>query len=414
MYIGETSQPQYVGFSVKLDANWPAPDGSGTKWVILAQLHGPDALGQSPIFCLKAESTFYVELRVGNKDDANNTWPTYALSDNALEKGKWVDFIVYIRYSKTNGQVKVWRRDEGDAGFAQVANITTHDYLPYLPTLQWANDGVVSATSYWKFGIYRNPTNTGIHQMWCDGFTTGTSFNAVKRAMLRSKTNLVVAGSRSFNGTTNRLDWANIFNPKATAITISAWIKASALGTGNYFLGINRDASNTGLTFSNIHSTGQLQFFRGGTTNLYRYTASGLYSTGSWVHVLATHDGAMNTYSSIHLYVNGVECSYTGGGGQNGAGEYDHASTWSLAGRVQDDARNYNGLLSQVGVWNRVLDGTEITNLAARYAPSRMATGLQFYYPGNGAALTDYVTEKDGTADGSSYSSDGPTISYGA
>jgi hypothetical protein len=410
IYIGENTPPQYTGFSVRLDPNWAAPDGAN-PFCLVAQLHGPDALGQSPILCLKAESTFYVELRAGDKDDGSNTWPTYALSDNALEKGKWVDFIFYIKFARAGGLVRVWRRDEGDAQFAEVAAITTHDYYASLPTLQWDSSGVIPEAAYWKFGIYRNSGNTGTHQMWCDGFIISRNFQDVVRALTAGKTNLAVVGSRSFNGTTNRLDWANIFNPKGSALTISAWMKGSSFGN-NYFLCVNRDASNTGIAFSNIHSSGQLQFLRTGTTSLYRYTAQSLFSTGTWYHVLVTHDGAINTYSSIHIYVNGTECSYTGGGGQNGASEHDHSSTWSVGGRVQDDIRNFNGLLAQVAVWDAVLSAGNIGSLAAGAAPSTLPTNLRFYYPGNTDPLTDTVTEKDATADGSTQSTDGPTITY--
>lgn len=185
IYIGEHTKEQYVGFSVMLDASWVAPDGAGDRWTLVAQLHGPDAIGASPILAFRAMSTFSIELRVGDDSDGSNTWPVYSLSDNALERGHWIDFILYFRFDRTNGLIRIWRRDDTDQLFAEVATISQHDYYPGLPTLQWMPDSTIPEASYWKHGIYRNPTCTVEHLCWLDGFTIGKTFADVERAISR-------------------------------------------------------------------------------------------------------------------------------------------------------------------------------------------------------------------------------------
>lgn len=221
-------------------------------------------------------------------------------------------------------------------------------------------------------------------------------------------------GSREFNGTTDRIDWASVFNTAGSAITISAWVYFDVLDHSNYIL-CTHQAGNTGYaTILLATSAGTISFNRNGTTTLQIGTANGSIATGAWKHVLLTHDGVMTTASSVHIYINGAEGSYQGA--VNGAGEYAATGLWSIGGRAYDDLRNLDGHAAQIGVWNRVLNGTEIANLAAGYAPSlAAASGLQFYFKGNTADLSNEIGGADGTADGTSQVTgvgNGPGIIY--
>jgi len=101
----------------------------------------------------------------------------------------------------------------------------------------------------------------------------------------------------------------------------------------------------------------------------------------------------------------------------NGATEDAHAGKFCMGGRTYDDARNFNGKIAQVGVWNRVLTAGEIANLAAGYAPDlAAASGLQFYFKGNTSSLVAVPPTSTGTADGTTSVTgvgNGPSIVYG-
>jgi hypothetical protein len=135
---------------------------------------------------------------------------------------------------------------------------------------------------------------------------------------------------------------------------------------------------------------------------------------GTWIHVLATGNGELLS-GSVAIYKNGspVTISFTNGSGSETA----HTGKWSLGGRIYSDTRNLNGKIAQVGVWSRVLNGTEIANLAAGQAPDlAAASDLEFYFKGNTSSLADEITSTTGVADGTAQvtgAGNGPSIVYG-
>jgi hypothetical protein len=135
-----------------------------------------------------------------------------------------------------------------------------------------------------------------------------------------------------------------------------------------------------------------------------------------WHHVLVTHDGTDNDYTKIHHYRDGTEIS-DNVDATNGSAVVSPAGSYSIGGRIYDDARNFDGMIAQVGVWNRVLTSTEIANLAAGYAPDlAAASGLQFYFKGNTSSLVAVPPTSTGTADGTTQVTgvgNGPSIIYG-
>jgi hypothetical protein len=222
-------------------------------------------------------------------------------------------------------------------------------------------------------------------------------------------------GARDFNGTTDRIDWESVFDTTGSALTVSVWVNLDAYaGTGvtNYILATHRSGDAAFGTVLAYDPSGRFQFFRNGTTLLEKVANSAI-GKSAWVHLLVTHTGVMTSHTSVHLYRNGAEETYYSS--INGAGEYAASGKWSLGGRVYDDARNVNGKIAQVGVWNRVLNSTEIANLAAGYAPSVIDSGLQFYFKGNTSALDNEIGGADGTADGTTQltgAGTGPAIYY--
>lgn len=226
-------------------------------------------------------------------------------------------------------------------------------------------------------------------------------------------------GSRSFNGTTDRIDWATIANLTGHALSVSFWTYIDASPTNGYFLCIHDggDASY-GIIINSSDATNKvLSLLVHGTTDMVRASANAVAATGAWTHFLITWTGAVNDYNTAHIYKNGVEVSYSAGLSQNGASETTHTGSWSLGGRIYSDTRNIDAKIAQVGVWSRVLTAGEIANLAAGYAPDlAAASDLEFYFKGNTASLDDEITSATGTADGTSLITgvgNGPGIIYG-
>jgi len=191
----EKSGTQYYAFSVMFDKNWinPVADYDGL-WSHFFQLHGPDILNASAAFAIDTVSSndgtgISVNLSTGDLDDENNVFRSisFDLSDNELNRGQWIDFVIKIKFASSNsGSVIVWRRNYGSNAFTVVLN-TKDTYPNGVPTLQYRSSYQNGAIldHYWKHGIYRPHQNleTGkINILWLDGMSRASSLNAAKNA----------------------------------------------------------------------------------------------------------------------------------------------------------------------------------------------------------------------------------------
>ena len=244
------------------------------------------------------------------------------------------------------------------------------------------------------------------------------NMKALTRMLARGYfTNGPAVGCREFNGTSDRIDWASVYNPKGTPTTIAMWLYLDTNRASQYFLNIG-EGNTTGFWLTTGGAAGVLQLGILGTGWMARVTNTSTITSGSWFHVVATYSGVFGPLASIRLYKNGVECTYNDPLGVIGSGtENEHTGSWSIGGRILDDARNMDGKAAQVGVWDRVLTPTEITNLAAGHAPDFAApTNLRFYFKGNTSSLANSVAGgANGTADGTTQltgAGNGPGIIY--
>jgi hypothetical protein len=218
--------------------------------------------------------------------------------------------------------------------------------------------------------------------------------------------------ARDFNGTTDRIDWANIDNLKGDALTISYWVYLDAVAHNSYVI-CQHDASNTVLGIvAGVPSTTALTFIRHRTDGGDFVWQAGSLSnlTGAWHHVLITSNGAL-LEGSVVIYLDGTSKTLT----LTGSGtESEHTGSWALGGRIYDDNRNFDGKIGEVAVWGRVLSSTEIAQLAAGYYPGYVSTDLLFYWSGDNNSL-EATPGGTGTADGTSdYTTSYPAITYPA
>jgi hypothetical protein len=225
-------------------------------------------------------------------------------------------------------------------------------------------------------------------------------------------------GSRDFDGATDRIDWGAVANLTGSALTISAWIYSDGwAGNADHILQIHQSGDAAMGIILYMPAADNISFYRTGATPLWRLggMSPSVDLTGAWHHILVTHTGTFTDYTTVHIYLDGVELNaYTTN--QNGATETAPTGSWSLGGRKYDDVRNFDGKIAQVGVWNRVLTAGEIANLAVGYSPDlAAASDLLFYFKGNTSSLYNAVSGgTEGTADGTDQLTgvgNGPSIS---
>lgn len=144
------SGTQRYSFSVKFDAGWQnIVDHGYGAWGVFLQLHGPD--GMPPALSFSATDQIRFNVLAGDITKPTTIGTSSPLG--TLNSGQWVDFILTAKFAADDtGFVNILRRDEGQASFLEVLNLTN------TPTLQFdsgVNAGAVS-DHYWKTGLYRN------------------------------------------------------------------------------------------------------------------------------------------------------------------------------------------------------------------------------------------------------------------
>ena len=181
---------KFYGFSLRLEENWQPPEATDDGlWGIVFQLHGPDENNASQSIALDVTGDgsadnegFNIILHGGDLDDPEHSlqWAAFPLSDARLNKGRWVDFILKIKFAADfTGSVDVWRRDQGQEGFRHVLA------LDKVPTLQYrssVNQGRVGP-HYWQHGFYRPKQKQLVNVLWLDRVMRGSRLADVKAAM---------------------------------------------------------------------------------------------------------------------------------------------------------------------------------------------------------------------------------------
>ncbi|NKB35815.1 MAG: DNRLRE domain-containing protein [Gammaproteobacteria bacterium] len=174
-----------------------------------------------------------------------------------------------------------------------------------------------------------------------------------------------VDGAVDFDGSNDR-----IIVPHSTelsisdAITISAWVnnQDSSLSSSYRIVSKEQSGQNDGYWMALSGST--LYLGIGGNF----FSASTSVSANQWHHLTATFDDAANT---VALYVDGivVSTSSTSATMNTNTAQLEIGNNW-------ESSKLWNGLLDDVRIYNRALDGSEISALVSGGGGS--ASGVVF------------------------------------
>lgn len=176
-----TEGVEYYRVSVKLSPDWIAPqkNDQGHTWGTFFQLHGPNEYAAPPAISINAEDKF--SLFVLGGDMNQKVGGRRFLTKSDLNVGKWVAFVLEIRWATdSSGAIAVYRKDEGDKTWENVADIKTWDKvadIKGIPTLQYRGDPLPKP-HYWKAGIYRSESNH-TNTLWLGPIVRGRSFAEV-------------------------------------------------------------------------------------------------------------------------------------------------------------------------------------------------------------------------------------------
>jgi concanavalin A-like lectin/glucanase superfamily protein len=152
---------------------------------------------------------------------------------------------------------------------------------------------------------------------------------------------------------------------------VTGWIKPASAGGGGGGRIIDKD-NNAGGWFLKMNSAGTSvqfaadQFGSVGTTPgaaAIRNSAANSIALNQWQHVAVTWAGTTDA-TQIHIYING-QLADDPAAPTNGSGvaQTDAGTPFTIGNRTLDRARNFNGSIDGVRIYNRVLSTVEIQSL---------------------------------------------------
>jgi hypothetical protein len=197
---------------------------------------------------------------------------------------------------------------------------------------------VSGCIAYFKLG---NNGSGGVSLVDSTGNGYGPSNNG---ATLGSAPFVGSSGSAQCQGGTF-LD-SNVAVPTNASYSVSCWVNNTNFSDSSHFLG---EVFDNGFMFQS--DLGGILFFSSGPSNPIPYTP---LSDNTWYNVVGTFSGGTKTAS---LYINGSLVGTTTnplGSGVAGFG---------IGARPNGDYPLEDGLLSEIGIWNRSLSANEVLAL---------------------------------------------------
>lgn len=163
------------------------------------------------------------------------------------------------------------------------------------------------------------------------------------------------SGSIVFDGTN---DYVQVNNTTTASFTLGCWISTTATGQGNPG---SQAYEGSGIIWSDVGGVGNdfvlamtgnvIAWFTGNPDSSINDTSP--INTGAWFYLTATKNGTSGIKS---LYVNGILKT----SGSCNANVLNANPKINIGGNTLDN-RYFNGKISQVGIYNKVLSQAEIT-----------------------------------------------------
>ena len=223
--------------------------------------------------------------------------------------------------------------------------------LTATASVVWANGG--GLVSYWPFDEGSGTTaNDAVNGN--DGMINGATYTTDKAPVIGNDYALAFDG----NDYVRVLDSGTL---EPTTVTVAAWVKApSSPGSNRYILGKGGQACSA-ASYALYTRGGGLYFYVYNPATSYRLSpgAGTWVWDGEWHHVVGTYDG-----SYVRLYVDGAEIG-TGTPTSIAIGYGLTPTDDFFVGAYGGTCDLYfNGLIDEVGIWNRALSADEVAALS--------------------------------------------------
>lgn len=197
--------------------------------------------------------------------------------------------------------------------------------------------------------------------------------------------------------------------PSGSVMTVEAWLKQDAQPTGNSDRAIadqwyisNTDSTQDSASWAFGTKAGALTASiassltdSGGT---YVSTAAGVFSYGTWQHVVMVYDGSLQPADRVKFYVNGNFVSSTVSGNPV-APSLQNSTADFIIGAWSDIYEVMNGSIDHVKLFNRALSASEVAaEYAAQNAGNPAGLTLGTLTSGSTTSLQDVIVRSSASA----------------
>lgn len=180
-----------------------------------------------------------------------------------------------------------------------------------------------------------------------NGTITGATYNASGK----------LDGCYDFDGSGDYITADPIENINVASFSLSAWIKTSNSGNQHIIAG---EEDGTNKFYMSINA-GDIIFYVNDGGNVDQITYTGSLANNAWHHIVATKSGSGGAPMDIWVDGNNVTTSINSNGGAGTTIIGANLRIGEVSGSIPDHP--FTGSIDEVGIWNKPINVTEITNL---------------------------------------------------
>ena len=181
----------------------------------------------------------------------------------------------------------------------------------------------------------------------------------------------------SFDGVNDYVDLGDVLDNDGTqAQSVSFWVNLNSTSTQAFVSKIDQGTPFNGWSVGTVNNKINYIFANNITTGVYvQVENSTVITTGTWYHVVATYDGSKSA-SGVKVYIDGSI------GTQNILKDTLSTNSTSSTGvKATISSRDggflfTNGIIDEVGIWNRELSASEVTELYNSGSGLQYPTGI--------------------------------------
>lgn len=169
----------------------------------------------------------------------------------------------------------------------------------------------------------------------------------------------------SFDGVNDYVNLGNVLNfDGSTPFTFNAWVNKSADKFQSIICKIGGSPNYTGYNFRiNQDFSGRLELLLNNTapTNWIYCKSTTAYTNGAYSMLTVTYDGSQDA-NGVTFYINGVDAGLTITANSLTL-SVSNSYNCTIGATPLDGNQYMNGLLDELGIWNRELTASEVTEL---------------------------------------------------